>query len=343
MSTDQQTVTSTPTRRLGADGPEVSAVGIGTWALGGPFTFDGRDAGWGQVDDQVSVRALHAAIDHGATLIDTAALYGTGHSERVVGQALAQLPGPARDAVVVATKFGHVFDERSRAGAGQDISPSAIRAECEASLRRLGVEAIGLYQLHGGADSPGDAERVVAVLEELVAEGKIRWFGTSQDAPEIITAFARSPHAVAVQSQVNVFGWSPTVLELAKQHDLAVLARSPLAMGLLSGRYTLDHRPAPGDVRLDTPWWTYFDDDAMAAWLARLERVRDLLTTGGRTLVQGALGYVLALDPAIIPLPGVRTPAQAEENLGALHHGPLPADIVAEVTELLADSPERQT
>ena len=274
MSTDQQTVTSTPTRRLGADMPEVSAVGIGTWALGGPFTFDGRDAGWGQVDDQVSVRALHAAIDHGATLIDTAALYGTGHSERVVGQALAQLSGPAgrgRGGDQVRARLRRAVTRRC----GPGHLPSAIRAECEASLRRLGVEAIGLYQLHGGADSPGDAERgVVAVLEELVAEGKIRWFGTSQDAPEIITAFARSPHAVAVQSQVNVFGWSPTVLELAKQHDLAVLARSPLAMGLLSGRYTLDHRPAPGDVRLDTPWWTYFDDDAMAAWLARLERVR---------------------------------------------------------------------
>ncbi|WP_150460216.1 aldo/keto reductase [Nesterenkonia ebinurensis] len=341
MSTDQQ-VTSPPTRQLGANGPEVSALGVGTWALGGPFTVDGRDAGWGVVDDRASIRALHTAIDHGAALIDTAAVYGTGHSERIIGQALAQLPSQTREQIVVATKFGHLFDEQSRAGAGSDISPQAIRAECEASLRRLGTETIGVYQLHGGADGSDAAEGVVSVLEELVDEGKIRWFGTSQDAPEIISVFALSRHAVAVQSQVNVFGWSQSVLELAGKHRLAVLARSPLAMGLLSGRYSLARRPAAGDVRLDTPWWTYFDDDAMVAWLARLASVRELLTTGGRSLVQGALGYLWALDEAIIPLPGIRTPAQAEENVGALRHGPLPAAVAAEVTDLLADSPERR-
>jgi len=341
MSTDQTTVTSS-LRRLGGKGPEVSAIGVGTWALGGPYTFDGRDAGWGQVDDQVSFRALHTAIDHGARLIDTAASYGAGHSERVVGQALAQLPGDVRDQIVVATKFGLVFDEATRSGGGTDVSPAAIRTECEASLRRLGVEAIGLYQLHGGADGARGAEDVVAVLEDLVREGKIRWFGTSQDTPEIINVFARSPHAVSVQTQVNVFGWSQSVLATARAHNLSVLARSPLAMGLLSGRYTLDNRPAPGDVRLDTPWWSYFDDNAMASWLSRLERVRELLTTGGRSLVQGALSYLWAVDPAIIPLPGIRTPAQAEENIGALRFGPLPPEVAAEVTALLADSPERR-
>jgi Predicted oxidoreductases (related to aryl-alcohol dehydrogenases) len=341
MSTDQTSVTNT-LRRLGGKGPEVSAIGVGTWALGGPYTFDGRDAGWGPADDQVSIRALHTAIDHGVTLIDTAASYGAGHSERVVGQALAQLSSDARDRIVVATKFGFVFDEQTRTAGGSDVSPAAIRAECEASLRRLGVEAIGLYQLHGGADGARGAEDVVAVLEDLVREGKIRWFGTSQDAPEIISVFARSPHAVSVQTQVNVFGWSQSVLDLAREHNLSVLARSPLAMGLLSGRYTLDRKPAPGDVRLDTPWWSYFDDDAMAAWLTRLEAVRELLTTGGRTLVQGALSYLWALNPAIIPLPGVRTPAQAEENVGALRFGPLPPAVAAEVTTLLADSPERR-
>lgn len=341
MSTELRTMTSTAPRRLGRNGPLVSAVGVGTWALGGPFTVDGRDAGWGDVDDQRSVRALHTAVDHGATLIDTAAIYGTGHSERIIGRALTQLPGASRDRIVVATKFGLVFDEQSRSGEGNDVTPDAIRAECEASLRRLGIEAIGLYQLHGGADGTGDAEEVVAVLEDLVQQGKIRWFGTAQDAPEIVEVFARSPHCIAVQTQANVFGWSQTVLDLAREHSLAALARSPLAMGLLSGRYSLDRRPAPGDVRLDIPWWTYFDDDAMESWLNRLASVRELLTTGGRSLIQGALGYLLALDPAIIPLPGIRTPAQAEENLGTLRFGPLPRHVADEVTELLADSPER--
>jgi aryl-alcohol dehydrogenase-like predicted oxidoreductase len=332
---------TTTVRQLGRSGLMVSALGVGTWALGGPFTFDGRDAGWGPVDDGLSIRALHTAIDHGVTLIDTAAAYGTGHSERVVGRAVAQLDATTRERMVVATKFGLVFDEESRSGAGNDISPASIRAECDASLRRLGVDAIDLYQLHGGADSVAAAEDVVAVCQELVSAGKIHWFGTSQDAPDVVETFARSPWCVSVQTQVNVFGWSKQILALAQEHDMAVLARSPLAMGLLSGRYGPDRRPARGDVRLDTPWWTYFDDDQIQHWVARLNTVRDLLTIDGRSLIQGALGYLWALDPATIPLPGIRTPAQAEENAATLQLGPLPTAAANQITDLLADSPER--
>lgn len=335
------TLTFSPTHRLGTAGPVVSALGVGTWALGGPFTFDGRDAGWGLVDDAVSVAALHASIDHGVRLIDTAGVYGTGHSERVIGRALAALPTAVRDQVVVATKFGLPFDEAARSGGGNDVSAAAIRRQCAESLNRLGRERIDVLQLHGGADGAAGAEDVVAVLEELVSEGMIGWFGTSQDEPGVIEVFARSTHCLTVQTQANVFGWSAEVLRLAGEHGLSVLARSPLAMGLLSGRYSPQHRPAPGDVRLDTPWWTYFDDDAMDVWLRRLDSVRELLTVDGRSLIQGALGYLWAIDPAIIPLPGIRTVAQAEENASALALGPLPSEAAAEITELLADSPER--
>jgi aryl-alcohol dehydrogenase-like predicted oxidoreductase len=144
--------TTTETRSLGAGGRQLSAVGVGTWALGGPFTFDGRYAGWGEVDDAESIRALHTAIDAGVTLIDTAPTYGTGHSERIVGQALAALPVTVRESVAVATKFGLRIDESRRTGGGNDVRPQAIRAECEASLRRLGLDTVDLYQLHGGAE-----------------------------------------------------------------------------------------------------------------------------------------------------------------------------------------------
>lgn len=337
-----ESITAVLTRPLGRSGLTTSALGVGTWALGGPFTFDGRDAGWGEVDDAISVRALHTAFDAGVTLVDTAPTYGTGHAEHVVGRALAELPGAVRDRVVVATKFGLVVDEASRSGGGTDVRPETIRAECEASLRRLDREAIDLYQLHGGAETAAVAEVVVATLTELVAEGKVRFFGTAEDAPAVIEVFARSPHCVSVQSQVNVFGWTQGVLDLAAEQDLAVLARSPLAMGLLGGRYDRERRPAPGDVRLDTPWWTYFDEDAIGDWLDRLDQVRALLTVDGRTLVQGALGYLWALHPAVVPLPGIRTPEQAAENADALALGPLPADAAAQVTVLLADSPERR-
>lgn len=336
------TADGTGRRRLGDAGPEVSALGVGTWALGAPFTVDGRDAGWGEVDDDVSVAALHAAFDAGVTLVDSAALYGCGHSERVVGRALAELPASRRDGIVVATKFGNTMDEDTRTGTGQDVSRASVRAECAGSLRRLGVEAIGLFQLHGGAGSRAQAEDVVATLTELVDEGSVLAFGTAQDEPDVVEAFAASPRCRSVQSQANVFGWSPAVLAAAHDHGLAVLARSPLAMGLLSGKYTAERRPAPGDVRLDTPWWDYFDEGAMQAWLGRLDRVRELLTVGGRSLVQGSLAYLWALDPVIVPLPGIRTPAQAVENAGALAQGPLPADVAAEVTALLADSPGRR-
>jgi len=335
------TATTLAKHTLGPDGPPVSALGIGTWALGGPFTFDGRDAGWGEVDDEESIRAVHAALDRGVTLIDTAPTYGTGHSERIVGRALAALPDAARARVRIATKFGLRIDEESRTGGGTDVRPATIRAECDASLRRLGVDAIDLYQLHGGAESPTLAEDAVATCEDLVAAGKINYFGTGQDDDETLEIFARSPHCVAVQTQANVFGWSSRVLETARRYRLAVLARSPLAMGLLSGKYNALNRPATGDVRLDTPWWTYFDEGSMQDWLRRLQSVRELLTTGGRTLVQGSLGYLWALDSAIIPLPGVRTTQQAVENTEALAFGLLPADIAEQITTLLADSPER--
>lgn len=188
----------------------------------------------------------------------------------------------------------------------------------------------------------------MATLTQLVDDRWIQTFGTAQDQPEVIAAFAASPHCRSVQTQVNVCGWSAEVLARARAHvhGLAVLARSPLAMGLLSGRYATDRRPPPGDVRLDTPWWDYFDHGSMEAWLERLDQVRELLTVDGRSLVQGSLSYLWSVDPAVVPLPGIRTPEQAVENAGTLAYGPLPADaaaeVTAEVTALLADSPERR-
>ena len=334
--------TRTETRPLGAGGRHLSAVGVGTWALGGPFSFDGRDGGWGEVDDVESIRALHAAIDAGVRLIDTAPTYGIGHSERIVGRALAALPASVRESVAVATKFGLRIDEGRRTGGGTDVRPEAIRAECEASLRRLGLDAVDLYQLHGGAETVAVAEDVVATCEELLADGKIRSFGTAQDDAETVAVFARSDACVAVQTQVNVFGWTAATLDAAHARGLAVLARSPLAMGMLSGKYDTTNRPRAGDVRLDTPYWDYFDADTMRDWLHRLGTVRELLTVGGRTLVQGALGYLLALDPSILPLPGIRTVQQALENASVLAIGSLPQAETAEITALLADSPERR-
>jgi aryl-alcohol dehydrogenase-like predicted oxidoreductase len=306
---------------------QVPPLGVGTWAIGGDWDFDGKPAGWGAVDDTESIAALRTAYEGGVRLIDTADVYGCGHSERVVGQAVA----PFRDDVVLATKVGLLFDEHTRTGVGEDLSPAYIRRACEASLRRLGVEHIDLYQIHPGGADPALVDDVIATFEGLVAEGKIRAYGTSATGSAYIEAVAAGRHGVAVQQELNVFGADEEALAACERLDLAVLARSPLAMGLLSGRYTSPEQLPASDVRRNTPWWTFFDAEHMPAWLARIEAVRELLTTDGRTLVQGALAYVWARSPRAVALPGVRTVAQAKEQAGALAFGPLDTATAADI------------
>jgi aryl-alcohol dehydrogenase-like predicted oxidoreductase len=320
-------------RRFGeASGISVSAVGAGCWAIGGPWQFDGRPAGWGRVDDDESTRAIHKALDLGITLFDTADVYGCGHSERVLGQALSG----HRDEVVISTKFGLRFDEATRTGAGTDVSPEYVRRACEASLRRLGTDRIDLYQLHGGADDRAAVAAVVEVLEALVAEGKIRFYGTADEALEVVEVFADGPHCIAVQQQLNVFGGNDEAIAMCEERGLAALARSPLAMGLLTGKYRPGGpMPPADDVRRDTPHWDYFDDDAFPTWSARVDAIRAALTRDGRTLAQGALAWIWARSPVAIPIPGFRTAAQIEENAGALAARPLDPDAMAAVDAAL--------
>lgn len=328
MTAQEAPLTSTSVRV----GPwTVPALGIGTWALGGDWDFNGTPAGWGPVDDDESIAALRTAYDAGVRLIDTADVYGCGHSERVVGRAVA----PFRDDVVIATKVGNVFDEVTRTGGGSDLSPEYVKGACDASLRRLGVDHIDIYQIHPGQAPVEIAEALVATFEELVAAGKIRAYGTSATALGYIAAIAAGGHGVSVQQQLNVFGAEDEALAATEEFDLAVLARTPLAMGLLSGRYTSPEQLPAGDVRRNTPWLTYFYAEHMPDWLARLDAVRDLLTTGGRTLVQGALGYVWGRSPRAVALPGVRTVAQAQEQAGALAFGPLAPAVMADIDALL--------
>ena len=165
------------TRRLGRSNIEVSPLGLGCWAIGGEYTFadedDRRQIGWGAVDDADSARAIQRALDLGVTLFDTADVYGCGHSERVLGQAL----GARRPQVVLATKFGMVFDEETGTVFAQrrrPITPQDINQALEASLRRLKTDYIDLYQFHDGEYPPQEAAPVVDALENLVAAGKIR-------------------------------------------------------------------------------------------------------------------------------------------------------------------------
>ncbi|TDE00770.1 aldo/keto reductase [Jiangella asiatica] len=323
-------------RTLGRSGIEVSALGMGCWAIGGPFSRDGNPVGWGQVDDDESVRTIHRALDLGITLFDTSDAYGTGHSERILARAL----DGRRDDAVIATKWGNTIDAATRELTGADSSPAYLRRALEGSLRRLDTDRVDLYQLHLGNLPIPTAHDLLGTLEELVDEGKIRWYGWSTDHADRAASWGRDGrHCTAVQHALSVLHDATDVLATCEQHDLASLNRSPLAMGLLTGKFTASSTLGPDDVRGVAPdWLVYFRDGRpVPRWLERVAAVREVLSGGGRTLAQGALAWIWARSDVTIPIPGCRTVAQAEENAGAMAHGPLAPDELAEVERLLAD------
>lgn len=320
-------------RSLGRSGPAVGAIGLGGWAIGGHFTLDGRNDGWGEVDDAQSIRALQIGIELGATLIDSADAYGTGHSEEVIGAAIKGRRGE----VTLATKFGFTYDATRRALLAIDVTPDYIDWANAQSLKRLGVERIDLYQIHPGALSAAEADAAGAALEALAEAGRIGAWGWSTDDAAAARRMLKFPHFTAVQQELNLFHDGPEMLALCAEANLASLNRSPLAMGLLSGKFGPETRFGTGDVRgAGHSWVKHFRDGVPTPEaLARLAALRDLLTSGGRSPAQGALGWILARSPHTIPIPGFKTEAQVRDNLGALDKGPLPAAVMAEIDAVL--------
>lgn len=318
-----------------------SALGLGCWAIGGPFGAEGAASGWGEVDDDESIAALRRGLALGVTLFDTADVYGTGHSESILGRAL----GHERADVVIATKFGNTFVEGTGRMLGPDVSPAYIRRACEASLRRLGTDRIDLYQCHRGDLEPAVADEVADTLERLRDEGLIRAYGWSLDDPERAGWWSGRQGFAAVQHHFNVLEDAPEMLALCERDGLASIDRAPLAMGLLSGKFDEASRLPRDDIRgSGAEWLTAFDPEGRPRreFLERLAAIRELLTVDGRTLVQGALGWLWARSERTIPIPGFKTVAQVEENAGALAHGPLPADSMREIDALLGRVPLRR-
>ena len=327
--------TTMATRRLGRSDLQVSALGMGCWAIGGAMASGDQPLGYSGVDDDEARLALERAVERGVTLFDTADAYGAGHTERLLAPVLAHHPE-----VLVATKFGNTIDEDRRQLTGRDTTPDYMREALEGSLRRLSRDQIELYQLHVSDVDDSQALDLVAALEEVVAEGLVRWYGISTDDPARVDLFATGPHCTAVQLQLNVFDDNPAALAACDRHDLAALCRSPLAMGLLGGRYNADTALPPDDIRgLAPDWLRWFTDGRPNAdFLAQIDVVRDILTGDGRTLAQGALGWIWARHPRAIPLPGFRNVAQVEENASALERGPLPERNYLEVQRALGRS-----
>ncbi|MEU1042901.1 aldo/keto reductase [Streptomyces sp. NPDC005551] len=322
-------------RTLGRSGIEVSALGFGCWAIGGEWSSaDGQPLGWGRVDDEESVRAVRRALDLGVTFFDTADAYGAGHSERVLGRAL----GKRRADVVVATKWGNVIDEDRRLLVGSDDSPAYARRALTASLRRLDTDHVDLYQLHLSDADPERAAELRDTCEEFVREGLVRAYAWSTDDPERAAVFAAGPHCAAVQHRLNVLQDAPELLALCAESDLASINRSPLAMGLLTGKHRAGRALAAGDIRSTPPAWLPGFSEGEGAdphWLARVDSLKDILTSDGRTPAQGALAWLWARSPRTVPIPGFRSVAQAEENAGAMAKGPLTARQLTEIDDVL--------
>lgn len=321
-------------RKLGNTDIEVSAIGMGCWAIGGPFkSAEGKNIGWGKVDDSESVAALRAAFDAGITFYDTSDAYGAGHSERVIGDAFAGM----REKVVLATKFGNVPDEATRMIVGDRADEAYIRQACEASLRRLKTDYIDLYQFHLARFPPENAESVRFVLESLVQEGKIRTYAWSTDNVAGAAVFAQGEHCSAVQHRLNLFEDAPEMLALCEENNLTSINRSPLVMGLLSGKYTSESKFAADDIRASKTYRpSYFvDGGPNPELMQRIASIRDILTSNGRTVAQGALAWLMARSKQTLPIPGIRTVAQAAENGAAMQLGPLEEVQMAQIRALL--------
>ncbi len=308
-------------------------MGFGCWAIGGPFRLFGLPDGWGDINDDESIRAIHRAVELGVNFFDTADAYGIGHSEEVLGEAVKEM----RDKVIIATKGGYVYDTQERNLVAEDTSPQYIRKALEASLTRLKTDYVDLYQIHNWTMPEQDIEPLFHELNKLKAEGKLRTYGWSTPVVEHVQAFISKTGGTVIQSKENLFSYNQELVRLCEENGLASINNGPLAMGFLSGKFSADTRFSPEDVRGAAHEWTeYFEDGRpKQAFLTKLDGVKEILRSNGRTVAQGALAWLWAKSENNIPIPGFKTMKQAEENAAAMAFGPLSIEQVAQIEALL--------
>lgn len=285
-------------RRLGSNGPEISAVGFGAWEAGG--------TSWGpNASDDDVIAAMRAGFDAGMNWIDTAEVYGDGESERLVGRAVAG----RRDEVLVFTKVG-----ASDGGSGH--RPEQIRTAIRASLERLGLDHVDLYQLHWPEPADVPVEETWGAMSELVAEGLTRHIGVSNFGRDLVERCRSVAPVDSLQNELSLVQQSDRgdYLPWLADRGITYLAYSPLGAGLLTGALTRETTFEPGDWRRDEP---AFAPDAFARNLERLERMRPLADRLGTSTAALALAWVLALSENTVAIAGSRDPGHARENAAA--------------------------
>ncbi len=289
-------------RRLGANGPEVSAIGLGCM---------GMSEFYGSGNEQESIATIHHALDRGVTFLDTADMYGWGKNEELVGKAIAD----RRDAVFLATKFGNV---RGPAGEFLGVRGDAeyVRSACEASLKRLNIDVIDLYYQHR-VDTKVPIEDTVGEMVRLKEEGKIRFLGLSEAAPQTIRRAAAVHEITAVQTELSL--WSrdaeADVLPTVRELGIGYVAYSPLGRGFLSGRFKSPDDFPDDDFRKFHP---RFQGENFEKNIQLVREVEKMAEKKGCTTAQLALAWVLAQGEDVVPIPGTKHVRYLDENIGAL-------------------------
>ncbi len=312
-------------RPLGRTGLSVSTISFGAWAIG---------SSWGPVDDRDSMAALHAAIDAGVNFIDTADVYGDGKSERLVARLKDERP---RDEIWVATKAGRRLPAQTPDG----YTRENLTAWIHRSLQNLGTETIDLLQLHCPHPAVYDRPDVFGILDDLTAAGKIRHYGVSVETVAEAHKAIRYPHVKTVQIIFNMFRLKPAeqLFAEAKARDIGILARVPLASGLLTGKLRRDSTFASDDHRAFNRAGESFDKGETFSGVPyerALEAVDALrpLVPAGLSLAQFALRWILMWDAVTCAIPGAKTPQQARENVSAAELPAISSDVMRAVSNV---------
>jgi aryl-alcohol dehydrogenase-like predicted oxidoreductase len=308
-------------RELGRTGYKVSEVSFGAWAIGGT---------WGPVDDSESLAALNKAIDLGVNFIDTADVYGDGHSEQLIAQVLKS----RREEVIVATKAGRRLDPHVADG----YSAANLTSFIERSLKNLDTDCLDLVQLHCPPTDVFYRPEVFGALDDLVKAGKIRYYGVSVEKVEEALKAIEYPNVQTVQIIFNMFRHRPSELFFreAKARKVGILARVPLASGLLTGKMTRQTSFAADDHRNFNRHGESFDMGETFSGvdyetgLAAVEELKALVPDGA-TMAQFALRWILMFDAVSCVIPGAKRPSQAEDNIHAADLPPLSAETMAKV------------
>lgn len=311
-------------RELGRTGWRVSEVSFGAWAIGGS---------WGSVDDRESIAALHKALDLGVNFIDTADVYGDGHSERLIAGVLKE----RREEVIVATKAGRRLDPHTADG----YTAANLTRFVERSLRNLDTDRLNLVQLHCPPTEVYYRPEVFGAMDDLVQAGKVRYYGVSVEKVEEALKAVEYPNVQTVQIIFNMFRHRPAELFFAQaqQRKVGILARVPLASGLLTGKMTPQSAFAADDHRAFNRYGESFDVGETFSGVnfrIGLEAVEELrpLVPPGATMAQFALRWILMFDAVSCAIPGAKRPAQAEDNIRASELPPLSEETMVRVRDI---------